>query len=61
MFCTMMEQKIARERMVASADKNVSFGKEMFAYSSMRQCTGTGKRPLCTRSAWRYSVWISWV
>ena len=22
---------------------------------------GAGKRPLCTRSAWRYSVWISWV
>ena len=49
-----------RERMVASADKKVSFGKEMFAYSSIRQCTGTGRRPLCTRSAWRYNVWISW-
>ncbi len=56
MFCTMMEQKMARERMVANADRNVSFGKEMFAYSSIRQCTGTGKASLCTRSAWRYSV-----
>jgi len=51
MFCTMIEQKMARERMVANADKKVSFGKEMLAYSSIRQCTGTGKRPLCTRSA----------
>ena len=51
MFCTMMEQKMPRERMVARADKKVSFGKEMFAYSSIRQCTGTGKRPLCMRSA----------
>ena len=39
MFCTMMEQKMARERMVASADKKVSFGKEILAYSSIRQCT----------------------
>ena len=30
--------------MVANADKKVSFGKEMFAYSSIRQCTGTGKQ-----------------
>ena len=61
MFCTIIELKIARERIVASADKKVSFGKEILAYSSIRQCTGTGSRPLCTRSAWRYSVWISCV
>ena len=61
MFCTMIEQKMARERIVASADKKVSFGKEILAYSSIKQCTGTGKRPLCTRSACRYSVWMSCV
>ena len=35
----------------AIAGKKVSFGKEILAYSSIRQCTGTGRRPLCTRSA----------
>ena len=53
MFCTMMLQKIPRERIVARADKKLSLGSEMFGNSSIRQCTGTGSRPLCTRSAWR--------
>ena len=51
MFCAMIEQKIPRERMVASADKKLSLGREMFGNSSISRCTGTGSRPLWTRSA----------
>ena len=50
MFCRMMDTNTLRERMVESF-LSKSSGSEMFANSSIKKCTGTGRLPPCLWSA----------
>ena len=44
-------QNMARLLMVESQGRKLSVGRAMLGASSMRRCTGTGRRPLYFRSA----------